>query len=90
MRNLICWCPETEQPIDLQIHTDYATLARIWSNPVRFQCPYCGTKHETKVGAACLQTTLARTSSSETHEVFWRTAQLPKPLKRPDKATSGS
>jgi hypothetical protein len=30
MRNLICWCPETQQPINLQIYTDYATLARIW------------------------------------------------------------
>jgi predicted RNA-binding Zn-ribbon protein involved in translation (DUF1610 family) len=61
MRNLICWCPETQQPINLQIYTDYATLARIWSNLVRFQCPHCGAEHETKVGAACLQTTLART-----------------------------
>jgi hypothetical protein len=42
MRNLICWCPETQQPINLQIYTDYATLARFWSNPVRFQCPHCG------------------------------------------------
>jgi hypothetical protein len=75
MRNLICWCPETQQPVNLQIYTDYVTLALIWSNPVRFECPHCGAKHETKVGAACLQTTLARTSSSETHEAFWRTAR---------------
>jgi hypothetical protein len=68
MRNLVCWCPETQQPVDLQLYTDYATLARIWSNSVRFQCPHCGAEHETKVGAACLETTLARTSSSETHE----------------------
>jgi hypothetical protein len=74
MRNLICWCPETQQPINLQIYTDYATLARIWSNPVRFQCPYCGTKHETKVGAACLQTTLGRTASNEAHEASARRA----------------
>jgi acyl carrier protein len=49
MRNLIGWCPETRQPIDLQIYVDDATLARIWSNAVRFQCPHCGIKHETKV-----------------------------------------
>ncbi len=49
VRNLIGWCPETRQPIDLQIYVDDATLARIWSNLVRFQCPHCGTKHETKV-----------------------------------------
>jgi hypothetical protein len=70
MRNLICRCPETHQPVSLQLYTDYATLARIWSNSVRFQCPHCGAQHETKVGAACLEDTLARTrsSSSETPE----------------------
>jgi hypothetical protein len=80
MRNLICWCPETQQPVNLQIYTDYVTLALIWSNPVRFECPHCGAKHETKVGAACLQTTLGRTPSSE--------AQSLKPLERPEKASS--
>jgi acyl carrier protein len=49
MRNLIGWCPETRQPIDLQLYVDDATLARIWSKAVRFQCPHCGVKHETKV-----------------------------------------
>ena len=38
MRNLIGWCRETRQPVDLQLYVDDATLARIWSNPVRFQC----------------------------------------------------
>src|SRR5215471_7908558 len=37
MRNLIGWCPETRQPIDLQVYVDDATLARIWSNTVRFR-----------------------------------------------------
>src|SRR5215470_10602210 len=68
MRNLICWCPQTHKPIDLQLFTDYATLARIWSSSVRFHCPHCGGDHETKVAAVCLQTTLARTALSETHE----------------------
>ena len=49
MRNLIGWCPETRQPIDLQLYVDDATLVRIWSNLVRFRCPHCGVKHETKV-----------------------------------------
>ena len=49
MRNLIGWCPETRQPIDLQLYVDDTTLARTWSNAVRFQCPHCGVKHETKV-----------------------------------------
>ena len=49
MRNLIGWCPEMRQPIDLQLYVDDATLARIWSKAVRFQCPHCGVKHETKV-----------------------------------------
>jgi hypothetical protein len=66
MRNLICRCPETQQPVDLQVYTDYATLARIWSNSVRFQCPHCATEHQMKVGAAWLENTLGRTSSSET------------------------
>src|SRR5262249_25514007 len=37
MRNLIGWCPETRQPIDLQLYVDDATLSRIWSNLVRFR-----------------------------------------------------
>jgi predicted RNA-binding Zn-ribbon protein involved in translation (DUF1610 family) len=45
----IGWCHETRQPIDLQLYIDDATLARIWSNAVRFRCPHCGVKHETKV-----------------------------------------
>jgi hypothetical protein len=49
MRNLIGWCPETRQPIDLKIYVDDATLAHIWSKAVRFQCPHCGVRHETKV-----------------------------------------
>jgi acyl carrier protein len=49
MRNLIGWCPETRQPVDLQLYVDDATLSRIWSNLVRFRCPHCGVKHETKV-----------------------------------------
>ena len=49
MRNIIGWCAETRQPIDLQIYVDDATLSRIWSNLVRFPCPHCGVKHETKV-----------------------------------------
>src|ERR1700757_4704605 len=64
MRNLICWCPQTQRPIDLQLFTDYVTLARIWSSSVRFHCPHCGLDHETKVGAAWLQTT----PPSQTHE----------------------
>jgi hypothetical protein len=68
MRNLICWCPQTQRPIDLQLFTDYVTLAHIWSSSVRFHCPHCGADHETKVGAACLQTTLGRTASSQTQE----------------------
>jgi len=69
MRKLICRCPQTQQPVDLQLYTDYATLARIWSNSVRFECPHCGAEHETKVGAAWLEDTLAlETSSNETHE----------------------
>ena len=49
MRNLIGWCPETRQPIDLQLYVDDATLSRIWSNLVRFRCPHCGVRHETRV-----------------------------------------
>jgi acyl carrier protein len=49
MRNLNGWCPETRQPIDLQLYVDDATLSRIWSNLVRFRCPHCGVKHETRV-----------------------------------------
>ena len=64
MHNLICRCPKTQQPIDLQLYTDGVSLALIWSNPVRFQCLHCGTDHETKVGAAHLEP-LSRRSSSD-------------------------
>jgi len=70
MGNLICWCPQTQRPIDLQLFTDYVTLARIWSSSVRFYCPHCGADHETKVSAAWLQTTLGRSASSQTHEAL--------------------
>jgi hypothetical protein len=49
MRSLSGWCRETRQPVDLQLYVDDATLARVWSNVVHFQCPHCGTKHETEV-----------------------------------------
>src|SRR5262249_35553476 len=49
MRSLTGWCRETRQPVNLQLYVDDATLARIWSNVLRFQCPHCGTKHETEV-----------------------------------------
>ena len=49
MRSLSGWCRETRQPVDLQLYVDDATLARVWSNVVHFQCPHCGTKHETAV-----------------------------------------
>ena len=49
MRNLIGWCPETRQSIDLHLYVDDATLSHIWSKAVRFQCPHCGIKHETMV-----------------------------------------
>ena len=55
MHNLICRCPKTQQPIDLQLYIDGVSLALIWSNPVRFQCPRCGGDHEMKVGAAHLE-----------------------------------
>ena len=48
-RSLTGWCRETRLPVDLQLYVDDVTLARIWSNVLRFQCPHCGTKHETKV-----------------------------------------
>jgi acyl carrier protein len=44
-------CAVTRQPVDLQIYADHATLTRIRSNSVRFQCPHCGAGHETKVEA---------------------------------------
>ena len=55
MHNLICQCPKTQPPIDLQLYIDGVSLALIWSNPLRFQCPRCGADHETRVGAAHLE-----------------------------------
>jgi acyl carrier protein len=41
MRSLTSRCPTTQQVV----------------NSARFQCPHCGTEHETKVGAACAENT---------------------------------
>jgi hypothetical protein len=52
LRSLVCRCPATQQPVDLQIYADDATLTRIVSNSVRFRCPYCGAYHRIQVAAA--------------------------------------
>ena len=52
LRSLICRCPATQQPVDLQVYADHATLNRIRSNSVRFRCPHCGAQHETQVAVA--------------------------------------
>jgi hypothetical protein len=52
LRSLICRCPATQLPVDLQVYADYATLTRIVSSSVRFRCPHCGAHHETQVAAA--------------------------------------
>jgi hypothetical protein len=66
MHDLICRCPKAQQPIDLQLYTDGVSLALMWSNPVRFQCPHCGTEHETKVGEAHFNTSAGRGRSQRT------------------------
>ena len=53
LRSLICRCVACQQPVDLRVYADYATLVRISSNSVRFQCSHCSAEHETTVGAAC-------------------------------------
>ena len=53
LRSLICRCVACQQPVDLRVYADYATLARISSNSVRFRCPHCSVEHETKMGAVC-------------------------------------
>jgi acyl carrier protein len=55
MRGLSSRCAVTKQPVELPIYADYATLARIRSNLVRFQCPRCGAEHQMKVEAACAE-----------------------------------
>jgi endogenous inhibitor of DNA gyrase (YacG/DUF329 family) len=67
VENLTCHCPETGKSVELQFETDGASLARIWSSPVRFQCPHCGKEHETKVGAAFVENVVARASSRDAH-----------------------
>jgi hypothetical protein len=52
LRSLICRCPATQQPVDLQVFADYVTLTRIRSNSVRFRCSHCGAQHETQVAEA--------------------------------------
>ena len=49
MRSLTGRCPVTQQPVDLQIYVDHATLTRIRANAVRFQCPHCSAEHQMRV-----------------------------------------
>ena len=49
LRSLVGRCLATQQLVDLQIYADCTTLARIWSNSIRFQCPHCSAEHETKL-----------------------------------------
>jgi hypothetical protein len=53
LRSLICRCVACQHAVDLRVYTEYATLARISSNLVRFRCPHCSVEHETKMGAVC-------------------------------------
>jgi hypothetical protein len=52
LRSLVCRCPASQQPVDLQVYADNATLTRIVSSSVRFRCPHCRAQHETQVAAA--------------------------------------
>lgn len=77
MRNLIGWCPETRQSIDLHLYVDDATLSRIWSKAVRFQCPHCGIKHETMVERLASrlfshEPTKSRTGHQRAVRLAWR------------------
>lgn len=63
MRPLTCRCPATQEPVDLQIYVDYATLIRIKSSSVHFQCPHCGAEHETKVGTDGAEKTPGRSAA---------------------------
>ena len=60
MDSIMSRCPTTGKEVDLQFETDGASLARIWSKPLRFHCPHCGEKHETTVGAAHAEDVPAR------------------------------
>src|SRR5262245_52730432 len=72
LRSLICRCPATQQPVDLQIYADYATLNRIRSNSVRLRCPHCGAQHETQVAVARPEAVWVQTSASEPREASSR------------------
>jgi len=54
------WCPETQQPVDLQLYTDYATLARIWSrSSVGIPVGQSGARCIPCLGAPLADTTVA-------------------------------
>ena len=59
MDHLMSRCPATGKAVDLQIEADGQSMARIWSSPLRFHCPHCGEKHETKVGEAYVENVLS-------------------------------
>jgi acyl carrier protein len=72
MRNLMGWCPESRQPVDLQLYVEDAT--RIWSKPVRFRCPDCGVKHETRVERLASRPLSLKSQTKRTRDQ--QTAQL--------------
>jgi hypothetical protein len=65
LRSLICRCVACQHAVDLRVYTDYATLARISSNSVRFRCPHCSVEHETKMGAVCPEVLLLERHQGE-------------------------
>jgi hypothetical protein len=43
-------CPYTNSRIDSGIVMDRASASKLWSQPIRIQCPHCGTAHFGCVG----------------------------------------
>ena len=59
MEQLVCRCPETGKFVEMTFEIDHDSLLLIWRKPIRFDCPHCGTLHESRVGASYVEDVLA-------------------------------
>jgi hypothetical protein len=59
MPELSALCPKTGKSISTGVHTDCATLAKVWRSKIAVKCPYCGEKHSIIVCEAYVRSTLS-------------------------------
>jgi hypothetical protein len=55
---LIVRCPNTNEPIDTGIDTEYESLSLVWGKSVLVNCPHCSEAHALRIRDGSLQSHL--------------------------------